>query len=112
LKHVAVDYEPLPAVLTIDDSLSVKQKIYKDDNIFKSFLIEKGDIERGFARADFVVEGEYRVPAQEHAYIENNAMAAWEKDGVMTVTGSLQCPYYVVKALKALLGRDESKVRV
>ncbi|MDE2491151.1 MAG: xanthine dehydrogenase family protein [Elusimicrobia bacterium] len=110
--RVTVEYEPLPPVLSLEDSLSVKEKIFKDDNVFKSFLIEKGDLKGGFALADFVVEGEYRVPHQEQAYIENNAMAAWEKDGVLTVTGSLQCPYYVVKALKVLLGRDESKVRV
>ncbi len=112
LKHVTVEYERLPPVLSIEDSLAVKQKIYKNDNVFKSFLIEKGDVDKGLALADFVVEGEYRVPAQEHAYIENNAVAAWEEGGVLVVTGSLQCPYYVVKALKALLGRDETKVRV
>ncbi|MBI3565930.1 MAG: xanthine dehydrogenase family protein, partial [Elusimicrobia bacterium] len=76
-------------------------------------VIEKGDLGRGFADADVVVEGEYSVPAQEHAYIENNAIAAFEDaDGVLTVTGSLQCPYYIVKALKAILGREESRVRV
>jgi CO/xanthine dehydrogenase Mo-binding subunit len=111
-KRVTVEYEPLPAALTIDESLALKSRIFKDDNVFKSFLIRKGSVEDAFARADFVVEGEYRTPAQEQAYIENNAIAAWEEDGVMVVTGSLQCPYYVVKALKALLGRDEKKVRV
>lgn len=111
-EHVTIEYERLPAALTIAESLELKARIYKDDNVFKSFLIEKGSIDDGFARADFVVEGEYRTPAQEQAYIENNAIAAWEEDGVMVVTGSLQCPYYVVKALKALLGRDEKKVRV
>ncbi len=111
-KHVTIEYEQLPAALTIDESLALKSKIYKDDNIFKSFLIQKGDVDAGFRLADFIVEGEYRVPAQEHAYIENNAIAAWEEDGVMVVTGSLQCPYYIVKALKVILGRDETKVRV
>ncbi|HXT02156.1 MAG TPA: xanthine dehydrogenase family protein molybdopterin-binding subunit [Elusimicrobiota bacterium] len=111
-KRVTVEYEPLPAALTLEDSLALKNKIFKDDNVFKSYLIEKGDLAAGFAQADFVVEGEYRSPAQEQAYIENNAIAAWEEDGVMVVSGSLQCPYYVVKALKALLGRDETKVRV
>lgn len=112
LRHVAVEYEPLPAALTIDEGLALKARIFKDDNIVKSYLISKGDLGAGFAAADVVVEGEYAVPAQEHAYIENNAIAAYEEDGVMVVTGSLQCPYYVVKALKVLLGRDEKKVRV
>ena len=111
-KHVTIEYEPLPAALTIAEALSLKAKIYKEDNIFKSFLISKGNLEDGFASADFIVEGEYRVPAQEQAYIENNAIAAWEEGGVMVVTGSLQCPYYIVKALKVILGRDETKVRV
>lgn len=112
LKHVTVQYEPLPAALTIAEGLSLKAKIFKDDNIIKAYTISKGDLTTGFALADFVVEGEYHVPAQEHAYIENNAIAAYEEDGVMVITGSLQCPYYVVKAMKVLLARDESKVRV
>jgi CO/xanthine dehydrogenase Mo-binding subunit len=112
LKHVTVEYEKLPSVLTIADSVAVKEKIYKDDNVFKSFLIRKGDVDAALAAADVVVEGEYRVPHQEQAYIENNAIAAWEEDGVMVVRGSLQCPYYIVKAMKVLLARDETKVRV
>jgi CO/xanthine dehydrogenase Mo-binding subunit len=112
LKHVTVEYEKEPAVLDMRDGAALKHVIYKDDNVIKSFLIEKGNVDDGFALADVVVEGEYPVPAQEQAYIENNAMAAWEEDGVMVVTGSLQCPYYVVKALKEILGRAESQVRV
>lgn len=111
-KHVRIEYEAEPAVLNMTDAAALKQVIYKKDNVIKSFLIEKGDVARGFAAADVIVEGEYHVPAQEQAYIENNAMAAWEEDGVMIVTGSLQCPYYVVKAMKEILGRPESQVRV
>ena len=111
-KHVTIEYERLEAALTIDESLALKSRIYKNDNIFKSFLITKGDVDAAFAAADIIVEGEYSTPAQEQAYIENNAIAAWEEGGVMVVTGSLQCPYYIVKALKVILGRDETKVRV
>lgn len=112
LEAVSVEYERLPAALTLEESAALKARIFRDDNCIKSYLIEKGDLAVGFASAEVVVEGEYRVPAQEQAYIENNAMAAWEENGVLVVTGSLQCPYYVVKALKAILGRDETKVRV
>ena len=101
-KAVTIEYEDLPAVLDFE----------KSDQVFKKFLIEKGDVEKGFAEADVVVEGEYRTPAQEQAYIENNAIAAWEEDGVLVVTGSLQCPYYVLKAMKELLNRPEDKIRV
>jgi|CXWL01.1.fsa_nt_gi CO/xanthine dehydrogenase Mo-binding subunit len=101
-KRVKIDYEPLPRVLDMENS----------ETAFKSLLIERGDLDAGFAAADVIVEGEYRTPAQEQAYIENNAMAAWEEGGVMIVTGSLQCPYYVLKAMKQILGRDESQIRV
>ncbi len=65
------------------------------------------------AGADFIVEGEYRTGAQEQLYIENNGMVAiaTPEEGV-TVWGSLQCPYYVHKALVPLFGLPEDKVRV
>ncbi len=113
LKHVRVDYEPEEPVLTIEDSLAKKRLLHGADNVFKRFEIVKGDVDKALAESDVVVSGEYRVPHQEQAYIENNGMAAWvEKDGTLVVTGSLQCPYYVHKALMKAFGLPESKVRV
>jgi CO/xanthine dehydrogenase Mo-binding subunit len=55
----------------------------------------------------------YRVPHQEQAYIETNGAAAWfEGDGTLVVLGSLQCPYYVQKALMPIFGLPPEKVRV
>jgi CO/xanthine dehydrogenase Mo-binding subunit len=80
---------------------------------FKQIAIDKGDIDRGFAMADLVVEGEYRVGHQEQLYIETNGVIAVpEPDGGMTVYGSMQCPYYVHRALAILLGLQDDKVRV
>lgn len=113
LEHFTVQYEPHEPVLTMDEALAVKQKLRGEDNVFKSFHIEQGDIEAGFAQADLVVEGEYEVPHQEQAYIENNVMAAWfEADGTLVAHGSMQCPYYVHKALKGLFRLPAEKVRV
>ncbi len=113
LAHIRVEYEPQIAVLDLEESMHRKQALYGTDNVFKRFLIEKGDVEKGLAEAEVVVEGEYRVPHQEQAYIENNGMAAWmEKDGTLVVLGSLQCPYYVHKALKAMFGLPDDRVRV
>ena len=52
-----------------------------------------------------MIEGTYRVGHQEQLYIENNAMIAVPRpDGGMTIHGSMQCPYYIHKALKRALG--------
>jgi CO/xanthine dehydrogenase Mo-binding subunit len=81
--------------------------------VFKRIAIVKGDVERGFAAADVIVEGEYRTGHQEQLYIEPNAVVAVpEADGAMTVYGSMQCPYYVHRALVVLLGLAADKVRV
>ena len=89
------------------------QAIWGTDNIFKTFLIAKGDVDSVWARADYIVEGEYTTGAQEQLYIENNGViAAFDTAQGVTVWGSLQCPYYVHKALTALLGLPEDKVRV
>jgi CO/xanthine dehydrogenase Mo-binding subunit len=79
---------------------------------FKEILIEKGRLERGFAEANLVVEGEYRCGLQEQLYIETNGVIAVPENGGVTVYGSLQCPYYVHKALRVLLGLSPEKVRV
>ncbi|HLN57667.1 MAG TPA: xanthine dehydrogenase family protein, partial [Thermoanaerobaculia bacterium] len=79
---------------------------------FKEILIEKGDLARGFGEADHIVEGKYRTGLQEHIYIETNGVIAVPENGGVTVYGSLQCPYYVHKALRVLLGLPPEKVRV
>src|SRR6266446_2298789 len=63
--------------------------------------------------ADFIVEGEYETGAQEQLYIENNgAIAIANAEEGVTVWGSMQCPYYVHKALIKLFGLPEAKLRV
>jgi len=84
----------------------------RSDTCFKSIAIEKGEIERGMAEADLIVEGEYRTGHQEQLYIEPNGVIAVPENGGITVYGSLQCPYYVHRALMVLLGLPAEKVRV
>ena len=110
---VQLEIEELPAVFSLEDSLAKKEIIWGEDNVFKSFLVEKGNVDEAWAAADLVVEGEYHTGAQEQLYIENNGVIAIanEQDGV-TVWGSMQCPYYVHKALVKLFGLTEEKIRV
>jgi CO/xanthine dehydrogenase Mo-binding subunit len=86
----------------------------KSSAAFKTITIVKGELARGFADADVIVKGEYRVGHQEQLYIEPNGVIAvpGTPAGGVTVYGSLQCPYYVHKALKVLLNLPDDKVRV
>jgi CO/xanthine dehydrogenase Mo-binding subunit len=111
-KHIQIDYEELPPVLSMEEALSGAQLIYATDNVFKRFLIARGDLDEGFRQADHIIEGEYRVPHQEQLYIEPQGVIAIPGDGEMTVMGSLQCPYYVHKALKQLFSLSDEKAIV
>jgi CO/xanthine dehydrogenase Mo-binding subunit len=84
----------------------------RSDRVFKEILIEKGDVERAMASAATVVEGTYRTGHQEHVYIEPNGVVAVPDNDGITVYGSIQCPYYVHKALVVLLGSSVKRVRV
>ena len=84
----------------------------KSDLCFKMISIDKGRIDFGFQIADFVIDGEYRTGHQEQLYIETNGVIAVPGDGQMTVYGSLQCPYYVHKALMVVLNLPPDQVRV
>lgn len=110
---VKIDYEPLPPVFTIEESERQDVIVWGADNLLKSFLLEKGDVEGVWAAAAHIVEGEYRTSAQEHLYIENNGIIAeHSSESGITIWGSLQCPYYVHKSLLAVLDLPEDKVRV
>src|SRR5208283_3333658 len=108
-----IEYEPLPGIFTMEASEARSQIIWGVDNIFKSHLIEKGDVDAVWGNADYIVEGEYRTGAQEQLYIETNGMiASFDAQQGLTVWGSLQCPYYVHKALMKLCDLPADRVRV
>ena len=113
VEAVSVEYDPLPAIFTIEESERRAEIIWGEDNIFKTYLIEKGDVDGVWGKAAYIVEGEYTTGAQEQLYIENNGMiATFDGTQGITVWGSLQCPYYIHKALMALCNLPAEKVRV
>jgi len=113
VESVKIEYDPLPAIFTIEESERRSEIVWGEDNIFKTYLIEKGDVDAIWVKADHIVEGQYTTGAQEQLYIENNGMIAQFDDACgITVWGSLQCPYYIHKALMALCSLPAEKVRV
>jgi CO/xanthine dehydrogenase Mo-binding subunit len=112
-RNVRIEIEEQPAIFSLADSLAKKEIIWGEDNVFKKFLVDKGNVDAAWANADLIVEGEYETGAQEQLYIENNGAIAIANaaDGV-TVWGSMQCPYYVHKALVKLFDLPEEKIRI
>jgi CO/xanthine dehydrogenase Mo-binding subunit len=110
---VTIEYDELPAIFSMEESERASEIIWGNDNVFKSYLIEKGDVDSVWKDAAFVVEAEYLTGAQEQLYIENNGMiAAFDAREGLTVWGSLQCPYYVHKSLMKLCDLPAERVRV
>src|SRR5262245_6286275 len=102
-RHLKIRADALPPVF--EPRLS--------DHVFAHYDIAQGDLEQGFAEADHVVEGTYRVGHQEQLYIENNAMIAVPReDGGVAVHGSLQCPYYIHKAMKRAFRFNDTQAQV
>lgn len=112
-RSVHIEIESLPPVLTMDES----------DNVFKSYQIDHGDCDSAWQQAATrqtaarqavqIVEGEYHTEAQEQLYIECQGMIAKAspREGV-TIWGSMQCPYYIHKALQELFALPAEKVRI
>lgn len=135
LAQIVVHYEDLPAVLTLEaadyarrhaepseDSHSQAPDpppIYGADNCFARYELVKGHPEAFFAQASSagqgvrILEGIYTTGYQEHVYIEPQGFVGKvEEGGKVTVYGSMQCPYYVKKALVELLACHSDRVRV
>ncbi len=106
LKAVRITYQEEPPVLDFETATEV----------LKELSIARGDLAAGLALADKIIEGTYRTGHQEQLYIETNGMIALPgangfPEGV-TAYGSMQCPYYVVKALEKLFRLDRERIRV
>jgi CO/xanthine dehydrogenase Mo-binding subunit len=116
VKAIQVVVDPLPPILTMEDSLAVRDVIHGTDNVQKRYLLEhelgERSIDDHIAACDIVLSGRYNVHHQEQLYIEPQGMIAWWDEGGVHVTGSLQCPYYIHKALKRAFALDGDSVHV
>ena len=118
-----VEYEVLPALMSIDEALAHPEVKINDEarigNIHKAVAYEFGEVEAGFAAADYVREDWFYYEGNNHAPIEAHAcVASWEPDpsdpvgGKLTLWSSTQTPHYVHRELSNVLGLPQSHVRV
>jgi len=116
LDLIHVEYEELPAVFNVDDSLAEGHPVIHDTsptNVSLTRKIDYGDLDKGFAEADLILENEFSLPAVLHAYMEPcSAVATTDGHGRVTLWASTQTPYIVQCLLASTLGLRENEVRV
>ena len=127
LALIDVRYEVLPAVLTAPEGMKDDAPLLHDDlktselgeqtdrlsNLAEHFQHVKGDVEKGFAEADVVVEREFNTETVHQGYIEpHNASALWNQDDRVHVWCSTQGAFAARDTIAQVLGLPVSQVRV
>ena len=115
---IDVEYEALPAVFTVEDAMRPDAPQLHDrapggNLVLPPVVVERGDVERGFAEADLVIEGEYEGGRPTPAYMEPNVCTCeWDGKGNLTVWISTQTAFMVRGIMAEVLGLPLHKVRV
>lgn len=119
LESIEVEYEELPVVSTIEEAMAPGAYQLHDKypgNIFtlSRYDMIKGDVENAWEEADVILEREYRTQYVEHAYIEPEAVVAFEDAnmGNITVHASTQNPFSTRRYVSDLLGLPFNRVRI
>jgi putative selenate reductase molybdopterin-binding subunit len=121
---IEVDYEVLPAALEIDDALKAGAPVIHDEpdaerihdakrNIAAVIHKEVGNVGRGFAECDVVVEREFRTSRQAHAMMEPHIAIAWlDSDERLVIRTSTQVPFHTRRQVAQILQLPTGKVHV
>jgi CO/xanthine dehydrogenase Mo-binding subunit len=109
---IEFEVEELPAVFDMEKSLTGDIQIHAGGNVVKEYTVEKGDVSCIGDDAHIILEEVYHTGAQEQLYIEPQGMIAQCNSDQVVVHGSMQCPYYVHRALCLLFDLPAEKVRI
>ena len=127
LEHITVEYEVLPPVLSALEAMKDDAPLLHDDlkttsmgeptekvsNLADHFQHQMGDVEKGFAEADVVVEGEFYTKTVHQGYIEPHPCTAlWNEDGRISIWCSTQGGFLVRDRTADILGLPVSQVKV
>ena len=117
VKLIQVEYDDLPIVSDAVEAMKpdaprVHEEI-GDSNICVHYKIRKGDVTDGFAKADVIVESEYRTPVQEHAYLQPEAGLAYIDDnGRVTIACGGQWTHEDQEQVAHALNMPKDNIRV
>jgi len=113
---IEVVYEDLPVVTNALEAMQPGATLLhpeRDSNVFCRYRIRKGDVEAAFAQADVIIEGEYRTPAQEHAFLQPEAGVGYiDEEGRVTVQVAGQWTHEDQEQIAHALGLPLEQIRV
>jgi 4-hydroxybenzoyl-CoA reductase alpha subunit len=114
---IEVIYEPLQPIMSIEEALDPgAERIHdgtREANVHKHVALEFGDVEEGFAEADYIREDEFWFEGNTHVPMENHAVLAnYEANGRVTVWSSTQTPHYLHRELSKVLELPPSRIRI
>jgi CO/xanthine dehydrogenase Mo-binding subunit len=111
---VKAEIEPIDPLLDPVAALEADaSKLHEVGNLISRYEIKDGDIEKGFAEADVILEEAFSVPLVSPAYLETeNSLAIWNTDGTLTVWVSSQHPFTDQLEIAATLGMPPEKIQV
>jgi putative selenate reductase molybdopterin-binding subunit len=124
LRKIKVEYKILPAVFSIDEALAPGAPIIHDEpdaqgiydakrNIAAAVDVPVGDLERGFAESDVIVEETCEMPYVQHAALEPHRVAVYfDEDGRLVIRSSTQVPFHVRRIVSRVLGIPIHRIRV
>ncbi|HET9590513.1 MAG TPA: molybdopterin cofactor-binding domain-containing protein [Anaerolineales bacterium] len=126
LALIDVEYELLPAILDSGQAIAPDAVRIHDEPEFVNFAdsdpernlaaeirIDIGDVEKGFAEADEIFEGEYEVPKVQQAHIEPHvSVTYWDEDDRLVIRTSTQVPFHVRRMLAPVLNLPVKRIRV
>jgi len=114
LSCIEVEYEQLPVVSDPEEAMKSDAPIIHDDkNEFVHHHVRKGDVDKGFAQADFIIERKFKTQFIEHAYIEPEAILAEPSEqGGVKVTGCVQNLFSTRRSVAEMLNLDLARVQI
>ncbi|HMF52474.1 MAG TPA: xanthine dehydrogenase family protein molybdopterin-binding subunit, partial [Candidatus Saccharimonadales bacterium] len=115
LAKIHIDYEELPAVITVEEAMAdgaPRLHDFAERNLCAHHELVKGDVEKGFAEADVIVEDEFDFPMIYHYSMEpHTAIAQVDGDGITIWTSTSQA-FGVRQDVADVFHTPLSKVRV
>ena len=124
LQLIEVEYEVLPVVVDMEQAMQAGSAVIHDEedsigihdsqhNIVHHIDAEVGNVDKAFTEADFIFEGEYRTPKQQHVHLEPHVCITYfDDDDRLVVRTSTQVPFHIRRMLSPLINLPIKRIRV